>query len=169
MVQKLPDLVVKTIIKSLQEGTLIQKQARLCDLAALDFIPTEILPHLKLRHQKAIAKSPVTSRRIIFDFASSKERKVKFEILRNQNIYSEIFEILSKDNDVEIHRLISTHTKTPGEILIECEAKYPHIYSRRYNGHIHILEIAAQRASTDITTLRKLSVDRHWQGEHPTF
>ena len=72
MVQKLPDLVVKTIIKSLQEGTLIQKQARLCDLAALDFIPTEILPHLKLHYQKAIAKSPVTSQRILSNLANCK-------------------------------------------------------------------------------------------------
>ena len=60
---ELPDIVIETLIKALQEGILIQKQARLCDLAALDFIPTEILPHLKLHHQKAIetAKNVLTN------------------------------------------------------------------------------------------------------------
>ena len=54
---ELPDIVIETLIKALDDEILIQKQARLCDLAALDFIPTEILPHLKLHHQKAIAFS----------------------------------------------------------------------------------------------------------------
>jgi hypothetical protein len=49
---ELPNIVIETIIQALDNGILIQKQARLCDLAALDFIPVEILPHLKLHHQK---------------------------------------------------------------------------------------------------------------------
>jgi hypothetical protein len=52
MTQKLPDKVIKVIIKALENGDLIQKQARLCDLAALDAIPVEILPYIKLFFKK---------------------------------------------------------------------------------------------------------------------
>ena len=55
MIRKLPDRVIEVIIKALENGDLIQKQARLCNLAALDAIPSSILPYLKLHHQKAIA------------------------------------------------------------------------------------------------------------------
>jgi hypothetical protein len=61
----LPDKIIEVIVKALENGDLIQKQARLCDLAALDAIPVKILPYLKLHHQKAIAISPVTSQRIL--------------------------------------------------------------------------------------------------------
>ena len=64
MTLELPDIVIATLIEALNDGSLIQKQARLCDLAALDFIPTAILPHLKLHHQKAIALSPLSSQKI---------------------------------------------------------------------------------------------------------
>lgn len=44
MIQKLPNIVIETLIKALQEEILIQKQARLCDLAALNFILREGRP-----------------------------------------------------------------------------------------------------------------------------
>lgn len=55
MSSTLPDKVIEAIVKALENGDLIQKQARLCDLAPLDAIPSAILPYLKLYHQKAIA------------------------------------------------------------------------------------------------------------------
>ena len=46
MTRKLPDRVIEVIVKALENGDLIQKQARLCDLATLDAIPSEILPYI---------------------------------------------------------------------------------------------------------------------------
>ncbi|MDJ0534442.1 MAG: hypothetical protein QNJ70_18515 [Xenococcaceae cyanobacterium MO_207.B15] len=53
MTQKLPDIIIQLIVNALQKGKLIQKQARLCDLAALDAIASEILPYLKLSQKRS--------------------------------------------------------------------------------------------------------------------
>lgn len=56
-------------IRALQEAKLVQKHDRLCDLAALDAIPTEVLKLLKLDIQIAIARQSVTAERILVALA----------------------------------------------------------------------------------------------------
>lgn len=91
----------------------------MCDLAALDFIPTEILPDLKLHHQKAIVISPLTSEGILSDFAVGESKQVKLAILKNSNISSTLLKILGNDIDREIHNSVLVHPKMPGDIRIK--------------------------------------------------
>ena len=109
---ELPDIVIETLIKALNDGILIQKQARLCDLAALDFIPTEILPHLKLHHQKAIAKAKNALPNILqrkFDCIEYYEDRL---ILKPPPIYHRILATSSPYASVAIASSIKTSAET---------------------------------------------------------
>lgn len=125
--QDLPDTVIEVIVEAIGNGHLIQKQARLCDLAALDAIPTEILRRLKLNHQQAIAISPVTSPRILSKLACSEYEKVRLAVKKNpqRSTKSEIeyikntesLRLLSKHENWRVRARVARNLYTPVDVL----------------------------------------------------
>jgi hypothetical protein len=106
-------MIPNLVIQALQEAELIQKHDRLCDLAAIDAIPIELLPLLTLNNQISMAKQPTTAERILLNLIHRKSGEVYFNekrlvnvdfrkykkiclsVLRNPNITKDILLVLS--------------------------------------------------------------------------
>jgi hypothetical protein len=149
-----------TIIQVLQEAELIQKHDRLCDLAAIDAIPVELLQILTLNNQILIAKQPTTVERILINLATSKHKEVRLAILKNSNIKAAPLTILSTDNDIQVLRILKFHPQTPGELLIKFRKYF------RYGTFRHgrtMEEYAASRHLTSPELLRELSQHEDWR------
>ncbi|WP_310421859.1 hypothetical protein [Chamaesiphon sp. VAR_48_metabat_135_sub] len=142
------------VIQAIQEAELIQKHDRLCDLAAIDAIPIELVPLLTLNNQISIAKQPTTAQRILVDFATSEHKEVRLAILKNSNITATPLIILSEDKDINVRRRVQFHPQTPGEILLKFRRYF------RYGTYQHgatMEEYAACRNLTNPELLRELS------------
>jgi hypothetical protein len=154
----LPNLV----IQALQEAGLIQKHDRLCDLAAIDAIPIELLPILTLNNQISIAKQSTTAEKILINLATSTHKEVRLAILKNSNITAAPLTILSEDKDVHIRRLVQFHRQTPGEILLKFRC-----YFRIGGSHLsRIYEEAASRRLTSPKLLEELAQHQIWGVQH---
>ena len=168
MTLELPDIVIQTLIEALDDGILIQKQARLCDLAALDFLPTEILPHLKLHHQKAIARCSTTSKRILSnltDYQNKPNVKVfpsynsslKIEkrdaesIAKDPNTPINILEQLANRNNSILLWLVK-NPNIPTTLIKKIDRDYLHISS--------IQEYFAQNPATPMNILERLTTHK---------
>jgi hypothetical protein len=90
------------VIQALQEAELIQKHDRLCDLAAIDAIPIELLQILTLNNQISIAKQSTTAERILIHLATNKNKEVRLSVFKNSNVTMTVLEILSEDEDRQI-------------------------------------------------------------------
>jgi hypothetical protein len=101
------------VIQALQEAELIQKHDRLCDLAAIDAIPIELLQILTLNNQISIAKQSTTAERILIHLATNKNKEVRLSVFKNSNITMTVLEILSEDEDRQIRRLFRVHPNNP--------------------------------------------------------
>jgi Leucine rich repeat variant len=101
------------VIRALQEAELIQKHDRLCDLAAIDAIPSELLQILTLNNQISIAKQPTTAERILINLATNKNKEVRLSVFKNSNITMAVLRILSEDEDRQIRRLFRVHPNNP--------------------------------------------------------
>lgn len=148
------------VIQALQEAELIQKHDRLCDLAAIDAIPIELLQILTLNNQISIAKQPTTAESILVNLATSKHQEVKLAILKNSNITAAPLIILSTDKDIQVLRLLKFHPQTPGELLIKFRKYF------RYGTFRHgktMEEYAASRPLTSPELLRELSQHEDWR------
>jgi hypothetical protein len=88
------------VIQMLQEAELIQKHDRLCDLAAIDAIPIELLQILTLNNQISIAEQSTTAERILINLATNKNKEVRLSVFKNFNITMTVLKILSEDNVV---------------------------------------------------------------------
>lgn len=148
------------IIQSLQEAELIQRHDRLCDLAAINAIPIELLPLLTLNNQISIAKQSTTAERILVNFATSHHKEVRLAILKNPSITADPLIILSQDKDIKILRIVKFHPQTPGELLIKFRRYF------RYGTYRHgrtMEEYAAQRNLTSPELLRELAQHEDWR------
>jgi hypothetical protein len=148
------------VIQALQEAELIQKHDRLCDLAAIDAIPIELLQILTLSNQISIAKQSTTAERILVNLATSKHKEVKLAILKNSNITDAPLRILSTDKDIQVLRILKFHPQTPGELLIKFRKYF------RYGTFRHgrtMEEYAASRHLTSPELLRELSQNEDWR------
>ena len=153
MTLKLPDIVIETLINALNDGILIQKQARLCDLAALDFIPTEILPHLKLHHQKAIATSSATSQKI----RTKLIRFVPVNYRTSNNLDNpERLKILSQSEDWRERTRVAENPNTPVDVL-EILAEDP--FDNDGTGSAFVRKAVAGNPASPIKILEKLARD----------
>jgi hypothetical protein len=149
-----------TIIQVLQEAELIQKHDRLCDLAAIDAIPAELLQILTLNNQISIAKQSTTAERILINLATNKHKEVRLAILKNSNITADPLTILSEDKDIHVRRRVQFHPQTPGELLIKFRKYF------RYGTFRHgrtMEEYAASRHLTSPELLRELSQHENWR------
>lgn len=167
------------VIRALQEAELIQKHDRLCDLAAIDAIPIELLNLLTLNNQISIAKQPTTAERILLNLirrkseevhfnkkrllnvAFSKHKKICLSVLKNPNITKDILIILSDDKNIEIRRRVQFHCQTPGEVLLAFE-QYSQPWKMR-RGSSSLEEKAASRYFTSPNLLRKLAQHKDWR------
>ena len=150
---ELPNIIIEIIIKALDNGILIQKQARLCDLAALDFIPVEILPYLKLHHQKAIAKSPVTSQRI----RKKLSRFVSTNYYTHNNFNKpEYLRKLAQSNDWRKRTRVAENHNTPVDVL-EILSNDP--FDNDGTGSAFVRKAVARNPATPIIILEKLAED----------
>jgi hypothetical protein len=148
------------VIRALQEAELIQKHDRLCDLAAIDAIPIELLQILTLNNQISIAKQSTTAERILINLATSKHKEVRLSILKNPNITAAPLIILSEDKDIHIRRRVQFHPQTPGDLLIKFRRYF------RYGTYQHgrtMEEYAASRHLTSSELLRELSQHEDWR------
>ncbi len=148
------------VIQAIQEAELIQKHDRLCDLAAIDTIPIELLQLLTLNNQISIAKQSTTAERILTNLATSKHKEVKLAILKNSNITAAPLIILSEDKDIQVLRTLKFHPQTPGELLIKFRKYF------RYGTFRHgktMEEYAASRHLTSPELLRELSQHEDWR------
>ena len=102
-----------TVIQALQEAELIQKHDRLCELAAIDAIPIELLQILTLNNQISIAKQSTTAERILINLATNKNKEVLLSVFKNSNITMTVLKILSEDEDRQIRRLFKVHPSNP--------------------------------------------------------
>ncbi len=102
-----------TVIQALQEVELIQKHARLCDLAAIDAIPIELLQILTLNNQISIAQQPTTAERILINLATNNNKEVRLSVFKNSNITMAVLNILSEDEERQIRRLFRVHPNNP--------------------------------------------------------
>lgn len=150
---ELPNIVIEIIIKALDNGILIQKQARLCDLAALDFIPVEILPYLKLHHQKAIAKSPVTSQRIFKDLSHLLPKN--YRKFNNSN-HPEHLRKLAQSEDWRERTRVGENTSTPVDVL---EALADDPFDNDGTGSAFVRQAVAGNPASPIKILEKLAQD----------
>ena len=142
-----------TVIQALQESELIQKHDRLCELAASDAIPIELLQILTLNNQISIAKQSTTVERILVNLATSKHKEVRLAILKNSNIMAAPLIILSDDKDIHIRRRVQFHPQTPGKILLKFRCYF------NIEGYLlpMIYEEAASRRLTNPELLRELA------------
>jgi hypothetical protein len=101
------------IVRALQEAELIQKHDRLCDLAAIDAIPIELLQILTLNNQISIAKQSTTAERILISLATNNNKEVRLSVFKNSDITMAVLKILSEDEDRQIRRLFKVHPSNP--------------------------------------------------------
>jgi Leucine rich repeat variant len=102
-----------TVIQAIKEAELIQKHDRLCDLAAIDAIPVELLQLLTLNNQISIAKQSTTAERILINLATNKNKEVRLSVFKNSAITIAVLKILSEDKDRQIRRLFKVHPNNP--------------------------------------------------------
>jgi hypothetical protein len=102
-----------TVIQAIQEAELIQKHDRLCDLAAIDAIPIELLQLLTLNNQISIAKQSTTAERILINLVTNKNKEVRLSVFKNSNSTMTVLKILSEDEDLQIRRLFKVHPNNP--------------------------------------------------------
>ena len=148
------------VVRALQEAELIQKHDRLCDLAAIDSIPLQLLQILTLNNQISIAKQSTTAEKILVNLANSKHKEVRLAILKNSNITAAPLIILSQDKDIQILRVVKFHPQTPGELLLKFRKYF------RYGTFRHgktMEEYAASRHLTSPELLRELSQHKDWR------
>lgn len=140
--QDLPDTVIEVIVEAIGNGHLIQKQARLCDLAALDAIPTAIVRRLKLHHQQAIALSRVTS-----------QRSTKIDSTNNP----ENLRLLAKNENWYIRIKPAEDPFTPIDVL----AALAYDTFDNGSGKYLVRNAAAENPATPVEILEKLSQESH--------
>jgi Leucine rich repeat variant len=102
-----------TVIQALQEAELIQKHDRLCELAAIDAIPIELVQILTLSNQISLAKQSTTAERILIHLATNKNKEIRLSVFKNSNITMAVLRILSEDEDRQIRRLFRVHPNNP--------------------------------------------------------
>ncbi len=102
-------IIPPNVIQAIQEDDLIQKHDRLCELAAIDAIPIELLQILTLNNQISIAKQSNTAEKILINLATNKNKEVRLSVFKNSNITMTVLKILSEDEDRQIRRVFKTH------------------------------------------------------------
>ena len=100
-----------TVIQALREAELIQKHDRLCELAAIDAIPIELLQILTLNNQISIVRQFTTTESLLASFATTNNKEVCLAILKNPSITFRIVKILMDHEDNQIRNLAKAHPK----------------------------------------------------------
>ena len=100
-----------TVIQALREAELIQKHDRLCELAAIDAIPIELLQILTLNNQISIVRQFTTTESLLASFATTNNKEVCLAILKNPSSTFRIVKILMDHEDNQIRNLAKAHPK----------------------------------------------------------